>query len=76
MFKEGDVVKLKKEKSFGSIFIKYGKSYIVEDVSSFNNKFISLYNIEYFFSADDFIIDEIFYRKEKILKIKERINGL
>ena len=76
MFKEGDVVKLKEEKSFGSIFIKYGKSYIVEDVTTFNNKFISLYNIDYLFNSDDFILDDVFYRKEKILKIKERINGL
>jgi hypothetical protein len=42
MFKEGDVVKLKKEKSFGSIFIKYGKSYVIEYVTS-DKKTLFLY---------------------------------
>lgn len=71
-FKSGDVVKLKTENSFSSIFIDYDKSYIVDEIS-YNTNLLSLRDYDYFFNAEDFIYDFVFYRKEKIFKIKESL---
>lgn len=81
MWKSGDIVTcidtcIDTDFMYNTYRLKNGEQYIIKDISCDSDGLIAYINIKespYRYSAERFI--KYNYRKEKILKIKERINA-